>query len=397
MTNRGSSLVLVLLILFAVLALGIAGLSSASSGLTISNNYRTGIQAMQAAESGVVHAIGLINRNGAANQGGGITTFGNASSNTGAYNWTTFSGWPTTTHTMTGAYSSVSYTITTSSDPLRDASATNTGNRMLVTSVGYAPGEATRTVKAHLALMGPFTCGAIDLPNTPIDPTFNGNSFLVDGNDYNPTTGTVVSGSTPTLGISTRNSTDTTNIQTELGSQGIDNVTGTDVGANLPSVGSCNGPSVDRVRNEIVPNFLNQACASQTPSCLVTNPSLNGNDTFGTMANPQITYYTGDLTIGQHGTMQGAGILIVDGGLTINGDVDFTGLIIVRGTTQFDTDISGHAQIYGALWTTNLELRVAGNAGIYYSSQALSLVNNLPRTPGNNLPQLATVTAWEQG
>jgi len=388
--DHGSSMVFALLVLFSVLTLGVAGLSAAASGLTLSNNYRTGIQALQAAESGIVHAVSLMSANG------GITTFTAAN----VYDWTAFSGWSTAT--MPGS-SNVTYTVTPSCDPDRDPGCTGpTPTRMLLTSQGLAPGESQRIVRAHLGLTGPFTCGAIDLPNTPIDPTFHGNSFRVDGNDYDPvydprTGPTIVPNSTPTLGISTRNQTDASAITNELGSQGPGLVLGTDVGPNLPSVGTCNGPSVDRVRNEITQSLMNVPCATASPSCLVTNPNLNGNDTFGTMANPQITHYTGNLEIGQHGTMQGAGVLIVDGGLTINGDVDFTGLIIVRGTTQFSTSASGHALILGALWTTNLELTVAGNAGIFYSNQALALVNNLPQNGTNVLPRPPKVLAWSQG
>ena len=81
--DHGSSMVFALLVLFAVLTLGVAGLSAAASGLTLSNNYKTGIQALQAAESGIVHAMTLMRANG------GITTFIDAN----VYDWTGFSGW----------------------------------------------------------------------------------------------------------------------------------------------------------------------------------------------------------------------------------------------------------------------------------------------------------------
>src|SRR5437773_3908209 len=128
---------------------------------------------------------------------------------------------------------------------------------------------------------------------------------MVNGTDYDPTTGQpATNGMAPTLGISTRTQADADGIVTELGSSGIDNVVGTPVGPNLPSVGTCTGPSVDRVRDEIVPNILNLPCSTASPSCLLTNPHLNGNDTFGTMADPNITTYTGALTIGPPGTTQ---------------------------------------------------------------------------------------------
>jgi len=126
---------------------------------------------------------------------------------------------------------------------------------------------------------------------------------------------------------------------------------------------------------------------------VVNNPTLNGQDTFGTMSTPQITHFTGNLTIGMHGGMDGAGILIVDGGLTINGDVTFDGIIIVRGTTQIST-VSGHATIFGALWTTDLSLTVGGNAGVFYSSQALALTTLIPNASQYITPRRVNVVAW---
>ncbi len=62
--ERGSSMVFALLVLFAILTLGVAGLSGAGFGVTLSNNYRTGVQAEQAAESGLIHTVKAINNTG---------------------------------------------------------------------------------------------------------------------------------------------------------------------------------------------------------------------------------------------------------------------------------------------------------------------------------------------
>jgi hypothetical protein len=389
--DRGSSMVFALLILFAILALGVASLSGAASGLMLSNNYRTGTQAMHAAEAGLVHAIALINA------GGGVTSFKNAgfynTATPPVYGWTTFSGWSTPTLAMASPYANIGYTVIPSSDPDRDPAGANLPMRMLLTAVGQAPGESQRTVQAHLGLTGPLSCGAIDLPNTPISSTFHGSSFLVDGHDYSPMSATPIAGATPTLGISTRNQSDATEIVDGLGHDSPELVQGTPVGTDVPSVGTCSGPSVGRVRDQIVPNILNQPCTTASPSCKVTNPSLNGSDPFGTVAHPQITYYTGDVVVPQHGNMSGAGVLIIDGGLTVNGSIDFTGLIIVRGTTSI-TETSGHATIYGAIWTTNLNLQVSGNAQVLYSSQALAMANTGIQPGEFLLPQKAIVLGW---
>jgi len=112
---------------------------------------------------------------------------------------------------------------------------------------------------------------------------------------------------------------------------------------------------------------------------------INGNATFGTTAAPQITHFTGNggVTIKANGNAQGAGIMIVEGNLTIQGNFDFKGLILVRGTTQV-TELTGNATVYGSLWTEDIQLQVAGSAIAYYSTQALALANQV--SGGGTLP-----------
>jgi hypothetical protein len=75
----------------------------------------------------------------------------------------------------------------------------------------------------------------------------------------------------------------------------------------------------------------------------------------------------------------------------MSGSSTFTGLIVVKGTTQL-TATQGDTTILGALWTTDLRLTVGGSASVTYSSQALALVNALFSTP--ILPRRVRVVAW---
>jgi hypothetical protein len=123
---------------------------------------------------------------------------------------------------------------------------------------------------------------------------------------------------------------------------------------------------------------------------------VTGNTTLGTVADPKITYYGGDTTIKATGNASGAGILIVNGSLTLQGSLDFTGLIIVLGATNI-TSVTGNASVYGAIWTTDLSLEVGGSAAVRYSSPALALANSIPGLTQNILPQKVQVLAWSQG
>src|SRR5262249_17998199 len=119
---------------------------------------------------------------------------------------------------------------------------------------------------------------------------------------------------------------------------------------------------------------------------------INGNATFGTPAAPQITHFTGNggVTIKANGTAQGAGIMIVEGDLTIQGNFNFKGLILVRGTTQV-TELTGNATVYGSIWTQDIQLQVAGSAIANYSTQALALANQV--SGGGTLPAPLKITS----
>src|SRR5712692_11345922 len=97
--------------------------------------------------------------------------------------------------------------------------------------------------------------------------------------------------------------------------------------------------------------------------------NINGNNTFGTASSPQITHFTasGGVTIKGNGNASGAGIMIVEGDLTIQGSLEFKGLILVRGRTNVvqdpsETDITGNVTVLGSLWTQDVNLVVGGSA-----------------------------------
>ena len=372
----GSSMVFALLVLFAILSLGVAALSSAGFGLTLSNNYRTGAQAEQAAESGLIHAVHAINNTG------GVTSFLTDVANTTS--WNALMG--TSALSMPG-YSNIQYTVNYLSNPAPTVA------NIWITSTGQAPGSSQRTINERLGVFPPYSCGAIDLVNTGISANFNGNAFSVDGNDYAVGASSPTAGSTPTLGISTRTQSDADTVDGALNSGQQNDVTGTPVTGQVASVGPCTGVSDSRLTSSIVPTILSQP---SPPVVSLSGGNVNGNVTLGTVAAPQITYYSGDTTIKGNGNASGAGILIVNGGLTIQGSLDFTGLIIVLGTTQITT-VTGNATLYGALWTTDLSLSVGGSAAVRYSSPSLALANSIPGVQQPLLPQRVQVLAWSQG
>jgi hypothetical protein len=224
--------------------------------------------------------------------------------------------------------------------------------------------------------------------------TFQGDTFLIDGNDHNYSGG--AGPGAPVPGLSTRNAANTLEAASSLTTGEMDNIRGLGFSSGPPIVPSVMtspaAPSIDQM-NQIINDLLAR------PGVVTDGDrNITGNATFGTTAAPQITHLTNPdgLTIKGAGNVDGAGIMIVEGDLTIQGNLDFKGLILVRGRTNVQsdpaiTDMTGSATLYGSLWTQDINLVVGGHAIVNYSTQALALANQV--VGGSALPSPLKVTS----
>lgn len=103
-----------------------------------------------------------------------------------------------------------------------------------------------------------------------------------------------------------------------------------------------------------------------------------------------------------NGNLTGYGVIIADGSITINGTMNFTGWIIVRGETVInvvaDADdqsvITGNATIYGSLWTGHLRIRVGGSAIVRYCQACIRMVDGMDNV--GTTPRPMRVTSWSE-
>ncbi|MGH7859890.1 MAG: hypothetical protein ACREQY_21395, partial [Candidatus Binatia bacterium] len=346
-------------VLFATVTLALSALGIAGSELRLSRMRLAEAEARVVAEAGVRHAVRVIHDRGVVR-----------------FDTDVVQAWPGlfgTSPIAVVGHPSLTYAVTPSSD------AADPARVALLTAVGKASDGSRRTVRVQLSLDGVFSPGAIYLPSGPLRTNFSGNSFSIDGRNTN-LDGTLRPG-VEVPGIGTAATAATDSVLGSLSSQQRGNVLGV---GGAPSVATSTGPTTDAITNHIVPSILAR------PG-VVTNPKLGGNDVFGTASQPQTTYFTGSVRI--DGNLQGAGILIVDRGLTISGSMTFTGLVIVRGSTDI-TSVQGNARVLGALWAIDPVLNVSGNASVSYSTAALELANVTPS--GNVLPQRVTATGWAE-
>ena len=386
-TRRGERGVALVFATFAIAALlvAIAGaLVTGSANSRASSNYTAASRAHFVAEAAVSDALQRINIAGGS--GNGILNYQTEV----VANWSNGTLWPVNYYPRQFSnqfpMDGYNYTVTTAAGTVPSQQ-----GRLVATATG--PDGVRNTVVANIVRAHqPSTApGAIYLAtDDPSNATFQGNSFHVDGNDYNYTGGMGPGPSVP--GISTRNSSNSTEAINSLSSTNPDNVQGYGYQAGPPVVPSIStvpwGPTVAQL------GLLHDALTSGQTACYTTQLTgscdcgctSDGNNhcVCGTTSTPKLTWIDpGDsnkVTIKNTGNIQGAGIMVVDGDLEIQGDVEFKGLILVSGTLK----VSGSSLIYGTVWAQGVQLTVSGSNQVYYSTQALSVANTV--FPNGALP-----------
>ena len=108
--------------------------------------------------------------------------------------------------------------------------------------------------------------------------------------------------------------------------------------------------------NWSTPAQLNQLAQMMANEATITCPgnAACGNATIGSDASPQITYVTGDITL--HG---GAGVIVVTGTLTFDGNTNFDGLVLVIGQGIMNVKGGGGGQINGEVLIANTNSHTA--------------------------------------
>jgi len=140
--------------------------------------------------------------------------------------------------------------------------------------------------------------------------------------------------------------------------------------------------------NTMVSQIAN--AADYTYNCGMAGTGTPCTGTYGSVANPQITYVNGDVTLSG-----GAGVLVVTGNLIFTGAMQFDGLILVIGQGNVTVNGGANAAIYGAMFVANtnsttspyaqlaslgapsFEWNGGGAAGIYYNSCWANIGNTM--------------------
>jgi len=255
----------------------------------------------------------------------------------------------------------------------------------IITSMAITP-QGSRRVGQYEAgaymITPPTNALAFDGPAATFNNAPNSNNFGINGynsgspanntgiapnNTYTPWNGpggqAACTATTPPVvpAIAVGDATGVSNMDAEIPSNRTGDYTGSTPISPAPLVPSVQNegtgtalyPSSNTLgstSNWSTPAQLNQLAQAMANEATITCPgsAACASTTFGTDAAPQITYITGNATLSG-----GAGVVVVTGTLTFNGNTNFDGLILVIGQGIMNVQGGGGGQVNGSVFIAN--------------------------------------------
>jgi hypothetical protein len=359
--DKGFLLLASLVLLVALTLIGTTAYILSSTDIKIGAGFRNAQQGFQAAQAG-------------AERGREVLRQVNANQTTGA-DPTSFNSelvyYAAGNRQLTsGSIGNYTYTVILSNDP-GDAggNSADSNNKVLITSTATGSNGIKAVVEIAVTLPPPPAAPPpLNIPGSPGAITLLGNSATFMGGNSNAKSlnGDDQCGNSPPLPV------------VAVSNQGSLSGVQSSINSSKPKTyhTKVNGKSVDASSN------MNDIAKSLTPAQMNSNginlndpTSLNGlvnsiaalpqatvepggsnNVDLGSVSNLKVVVVDGDFTM----TGSGAGLLVVTGQLTFNGNVDYTGIIMVIGKGIMVRNGGGNGTISGAVWVAN----TAGADGI---------------------------------
>jgi Tfp pilus assembly protein PilX len=234
----------------------------------------------------------------------------------------------------------------------------------IITSLAYTPQGSRRMGQyevAALTITPPPSALALDGSGVNFNPP-NSNNGSIDGINGSGSPPAVAGCSTSSPvsvpAIGTSDSTDQATVVSDIPSGRITSYPGSTASPSVVDMGSDAG-GTNQLSNWSTPAQLNALAAMMADGADATYTcSINGtaqgtatsacSGSYGTDANPQISYVNGDVTVNG-----GAGVLVVTGTMTISGTMQFDGLILVIGQGSVQINGGGSGTINGSILVAN--------------------------------------------
>ncbi|HEV8431583.1 MAG TPA: hypothetical protein VGQ41_27030 [Pyrinomonadaceae bacterium] len=394
--EKGAALITaVLLSLLLLAAGGTLILTTTMTGITARDSTAE-MQAYYATEAGVARTLEVLRGNVESSPSGTRASFKNVLCSKTL--WTATSGG----YVNVAGDGATRFRVTEIMDPdnpttfidkcINDPSYKPDRLRVRVSGVGPNSSEKKMEIVVNRYTLEYDVKAVVTLPNGSGDPI----AFALGGSNVTSTSGTDASGSATGIAAYAVSNTDY-------------NSTNNVIDGCLPDGSNCGGsgpnvypgdPAV--LANDNTPSFLKSVTNAREflyGTEGMKNAAINQGRYFTTGAaaisstaslganNPDgvFTFVDGDLTLGP-GNPTGQGTLIVTGDLTLDGNFNFNGVIMVLGTGHVYRSGGGHGNIYGAMYVAKFSATGAstdvfgaptfdtsggGTANIQYSSDAV--------------------------
>jgi hypothetical protein len=358
--ERGAALITSLLLATLLLAAG--GILILVTAITGTNavDSTAEMQAYYAAEAGVAQTLKVMRGNEASNPAGTTASFRNIVSD--RTRWSTLNG------DRISVSGSIAFSVDSITDPddedgsIRTSTASYKPSRLKVQLTGYGPNNSKKQMEFVVNRL--TTNFAVN--STVTLPNGSGNPINFNIGDSNVTSYSGLDGagnSNPSIAAFGVAGSDETSAQNVINGCQAD---GTQCVGNGPNV---TPPTPMVLDNSNTPSFLKSVSDARTflygTDGMMNIAAAEGRYfTSGTDAtsstgglgadnpNGQLTFVDGDFVLGP-GSPTGQGLLIVTGTLTLNGNFQWNGVIMVLGTGRVLRSGGGHGDIFGAMFVAN--------------------------------------------
>ncbi|MEN3327348.1 MAG: hypothetical protein V7638_2155 [Acidobacteriota bacterium] len=398
--ERGAALITAVLLSMLLLAAGgILILTSTMTGITARDSTAE-MQAYYAAEAGVAKTLEVLRGNTDSSPSGTRASFRNVVCSPALW---------TTTATTTGGYVNVTadggtkFQVTSILDPDKQNSASwctdpafanYNPERLRIRVTGLGPRDSRKNMEV---VVNRYTLeydvkATVTLPNesgTPIN-------FNLGGSNVTSTSGVDASHPSSSIDAIAISDADKQRVNNVIDGCDADGSNCTGSGPNVtpgdPGIlGSVNTPSflkdVASAREFLYGSKGMKQAAINQGRYFNSGAAAIASDAGLGASNPDgvFTFVDGDLTLGP-GSPTGQGTIIVTGKLTLDGNFQWNGVIMVLGTGEVYRSGGGHGDIYGAMFVTKFPTSGAdsdkfgapvfdtsggGTSNIQYSSDAV--------------------------
>src|SRR5262245_27939533 len=333
--ERGAALITTLLIATLLLIVGGALILTTQLATGLAIDSTSELQAYYAAEAGVNSALNVLRGNVAAADGN-KATFRNAVSHPNLNTWLTYG----TTINGSSAISLSTSPVTGYSVAVTDPDNTPAGKdpvKLKLSVTGYGPKGSRKQMEFMVTrYIFDYMAAATILVRGNDDDSTAVNGFAIGKSDAKTYSGFDHADPTrasPVFGVT--HATDFSTVLTNVEESKPNTVTSVD--------------KVSQFANSQLPDFLKTADNArdflndmQSKAVMQSRYFTTTPADFGTYSNPKFTFVDGDCVLND-----GAGLLIVTGRLTSNGNNGFRGIILVLGAGDMERNGGGNGDTWG--------------------------------------------------